>query len=107
MGVKRAPAPSAPGQFDETTLTMRDLSSVLESFVGTLRGIYHPRIDYPKLGEPDAVTLHEGGTLPEGNESLPLSSELPPQQLADKNDFGSSFPEASNPAIPTHDPSAN
>ncbi len=35
------------GQFDECDLTMRDLKVIAESFKNTLRGIYHPRIEYP------------------------------------------------------------
>jgi hypothetical protein len=37
----------AEGQFDECDLTMRDLRTISESFKATLRGIYHPRIEYP------------------------------------------------------------
>ncbi len=36
------------GQLDDTTLTLRDLSLITESFVTTLRGTFHPRIQYPK-----------------------------------------------------------
>jgi len=36
------------GQLDDTLLTLRDLSLITESFVTTLRGQYHPRIQYPK-----------------------------------------------------------
>jgi len=35
-------------QLDDTLLTLRDLSLITESFVTTLRGTYHPRIQYPK-----------------------------------------------------------
>lgn len=38
-------------QLDDTTLTLRDLSIITESFVTTLRGQYHPRIQYPKPAE--------------------------------------------------------
>lgn len=41
----------AEGQLDETELTIRDLNEILESFVGTLKGVYHPRIEYPRLKE--------------------------------------------------------
>jgi cyclic-di-AMP phosphodiesterase PgpH len=36
------------GQLDDTMLTLQDLNSVTESFFITLRGTYHPRIQYPK-----------------------------------------------------------
>jgi putative nucleotidyltransferase with HDIG domain len=35
------------GQLDESDLTLRDLKTIGESFKSTLRGIYHPRIEYP------------------------------------------------------------
>jgi hypothetical protein len=40
------------GQLDQTTLTLRDLNRIIESFVTTLRGTYHPRIQYPAAEPP-------------------------------------------------------
>ncbi len=37
------------GQLDATRLTLRDLHLISESFVNTLRGTYHVRVEYPKL----------------------------------------------------------
>jgi putative nucleotidyltransferase with HDIG domain len=34
-------------QLDESPLTLRDIAVIKESFVQTLQGIYHPRVDYP------------------------------------------------------------
>ncbi len=53
-------------QLDNTQLTLNDLNLITESFVTTLRGTYHPRIQYP-AGEvpagPPAHTLPgKGGT---------------------------------------------
>ena len=39
------------GQLDEAPLTLNDISVIKESFVRTLQGIYHPRVDYPKPAE--------------------------------------------------------
>jgi putative nucleotidyltransferase with HDIG domain len=36
------------GQLDNAPLSQRDLTSVVESFVATLRVTYHPRLEYPK-----------------------------------------------------------
>jgi cyclic-di-AMP phosphodiesterase PgpH len=36
------------GQLDNAPLSQRDLASIIESFVSTLRVTYHPRLDYPK-----------------------------------------------------------
>lgn len=38
------------GQLDDTDLTLKDLQEVIDSFTATLRGVYHPRIQYPQLG---------------------------------------------------------
>jgi len=35
-------------QLDDTLITLRDLSLIADSFVTTLRGQYHPRIQYPQ-----------------------------------------------------------
>ena len=43
------------GELDECDLTLRDLRTVAESFKLTLRGVYHPRIEYP---EPTARERH-------------------------------------------------
>ncbi len=42
------------GQLDNTQLTLRDLSLITDSFVATLRGTYHPRIQYPSAEPPSA-----------------------------------------------------
>jgi hypothetical protein len=36
------------GELDDTPLTMQNLEQVIDSFTSTLRGVYHPRIQYPK-----------------------------------------------------------
>ena len=41
-------------QLDHAPLTMRDLNLITESFVTTLRGTYHPRIQYPSAEPPAA-----------------------------------------------------
>jgi putative nucleotidyltransferase with HDIG domain len=40
------------GQLDDTLITLRDLNLIADSFVTTLRGQYHPRIQYPKTDAP-------------------------------------------------------
>lgn len=62
-------------QLDETNLSLRDLETVASSFITTLRGIYHPRIEYPKL-EKDSVPSEdpmEAAPIP----APQLISELP------------------------------
>jgi putative nucleotidyltransferase with HDIG domain len=43
------------GQLDDTSLTMQDLRKIIDSFVTTLRGIYHPRIQYPSSGQDETT----------------------------------------------------
>ncbi len=43
------------GQLDNTQLTLSDLSKIAESFITTLRGSYHPRIEYPKTENASAI----------------------------------------------------
>ncbi|MGB6838583.1 MAG: HDIG domain-containing metalloprotein, partial [Dehalococcoidia bacterium] len=41
----------AQGQLDDCDLTLRDIRTIAESFKTTLRGVYHPRIEYPEPTE--------------------------------------------------------
>jgi len=67
----------AEGQFDECPLTLGDLKVIGDSFVGTLRGVYHARIDYPKpmVGEKSTIAsaLSAPPTLP-----APMDGTAPP-----------------------------
>jgi hypothetical protein len=38
----------AKGQLDDTDLTLKDLQLIRESFVTTLKGVFHPRLAYPE-----------------------------------------------------------
>ncbi|MCX7680972.1 MAG: HDIG domain-containing protein [Anaerolineae bacterium] len=52
----------AEGELSECDMTLRDLEIVRESFASSLRGIFHPRLQYPQqgstaeIGERDAQT---------------------------------------------------
>ncbi len=39
-------------QLDDTSLTLQELQTIAESFLANLRGIYHPRVEYPTLDIP-------------------------------------------------------
>ena len=46
------------GQLDNTPLSQRDLASITESFIATLRVTYHPRLEYPQeqpVSQPSAA----------------------------------------------------
>ncbi|MCH7795204.1 MAG: hypothetical protein IH900_08710, partial [Proteobacteria bacterium] len=38
----------AEGELDECDLTLRDIRTIATSFKQTMRGVYHPRIEYPE-----------------------------------------------------------
>jgi putative nucleotidyltransferase with HDIG domain len=42
----------AAGQLDNTPLTIKDLDTIINSFAATLKGVYHPRVEYPTLDAP-------------------------------------------------------
>ncbi len=73
----------ASGQLDDTPLTLKDLTTIADSFTATLRGIYHPRIEYPTLDIPTRPThqqLEEGDaslTPPDSGDDSPLASTSP------------------------------
>jgi hypothetical protein len=60
----------AQGQLKDTDLSFNDLELILDSFVTTLRGIYHPRIRYPSLQGSSEVITRPTGTLVEEQPTL-------------------------------------
>jgi len=46
----------ASGQLDHTDLTLKDLDTIVDTFTATLRGIYHPRVEYPTFDVPTRPT---------------------------------------------------
>jgi putative nucleotidyltransferase with HDIG domain len=64
------------GQLDETDLTLRDLDAIVDSFTTTLRGIYHPRIPYPKLESASKSNGSLGETISPTATPAARSSEI-------------------------------
>ena len=60
------------GQFTETKLTLQNLEEIVDSFTTTLRGVYHPRIDYPKL---DAITVPRSSQVSNPAQDQPSALE--------------------------------
>lgn len=58
------------GQLDKTNLTLKDLDTIRRSFVKSLKGIYHPRIQYPQLDKP-------GGEKGDAPQPLPQTQTEP------------------------------
>jgi hypothetical protein len=54
------------GELDDTPLTLKNLDQVTDSFTATLRGVYHPRIQYPK-SEREIKTRPISYRLPDEN----------------------------------------
>ncbi len=52
------------GQLDDCGLTMHDLNRIADSFTITLRGMYHPRIQYPELPGRPSEQPDEPAPLP-------------------------------------------
>jgi putative nucleotidyltransferase with HDIG domain len=69
----------ASRQLDDTTLTLRDLDEITDSFTGTLRGIYHPRIQYPKL-----ESSSREATVPVSSFTAPSAAEIPVESSIDE-----------------------
>ena len=70
----------AEGQLDDCNLTLRDLRVIGESFKATLRGIYHPRIEYPA---PTKAELQTAGVAYLKPPSSPM--EPPPLERGSGN----------------------
>jgi hypothetical protein len=68
----------ALGQLDNTNLTLRDLEQIINSFTTTLRGIYHPRIEYPKIEKITAA--QQVDTIPVLHSLNPSSEITTPTQ---------------------------
>jgi membrane-associated HD superfamily phosphohydrolase len=70
----------ATGQLDETELTLNDLDKIVESFTATLRGTYHPRLEYPKFERIRAGNEDKTPTLPIVRQAsdVPVEPELKP-----------------------------
>ncbi|MEJ2598846.1 MAG: HDIG domain-containing protein [Anaerolineales bacterium] len=72
------------GELDDTDITLSDLNRIVDSFTATLRGIYHPRITYPKLTTPDAVTIPVGTALP-ARQASEAASQTPDEDSSPKS----------------------
>lgn len=62
------------GQLHDTRLTLQNLEEIIESFSTTLRGVYHPRIEYPNL---DAITVPRQKAFEESTPEQPSTAEEP------------------------------
>jgi putative nucleotidyltransferase with HDIG domain len=70
----------AEGQLEECDLTLRDLKTIAESFKSTLRGVYHPRIDYPAPTAAERAAAAPVGATPEPLAG-PMDGTAPPLEV--------------------------
>lgn len=70
------------GELDETQLTLRNLEEITDSFTSTLRGVYHPRIQYPK-SESEVRTRPVAYRIPDAD-TPPAVPNLDPSPPSDK-----------------------
>jgi cyclic-di-AMP phosphodiesterase PgpH len=90
-------------QLDDSNLTLTDIRRVRDSFVRTLRGMYHPRVKYPGDEKPALPGSSHPPALPEAappqlaetNDGSAALSEAAPPQLAETNDGSAALPAAS------------
>jgi membrane-associated HD superfamily phosphohydrolase len=70
------------GELDNTQLTIQNLDEIIDSFTSTLRGVYHPRIQYPKP-ESEIKTRPMPYKLPDGG-TPPVTPDLEPTPTQEK-----------------------
>ncbi len=66
----------AEHQLNDVNLTPRDLNIILEIFTSTLKGVYHPRLEYPTIDQK---------TIPRKNREPSLPSTLSPMDADDEH----------------------
>jgi cyclic-di-AMP phosphodiesterase PgpH len=67
------------GELDDTMLTLQNLEEITDSFTSTLRGVYHPRLQYPN-SEADVKTRPVSYRIPDGDTPPNPHTLAPPAQ---------------------------
>ena len=79
----------AERQLDETELTFRDLSKIIESFSRILTGLFHQRIAYPKndvLAKGEDVSAVSGKAMPAPAADEPAApSDIPGKDISEQS----------------------
>ena len=66
-------------QMDDTDLTLRELNVIVDSFTGTLKGVYHPRVKYPQLSKDaslEPVTTPLTNRISEGDSDVQVDMSV-------------------------------
>jgi putative nucleotidyltransferase with HDIG domain len=69
------------GQLDDTSLTFKDLNTIVDSFTNTLRNTYHPRIQYPEL-KVAPTAAETGGKSTSASQPAQPPARLPKEPVA-------------------------
>jgi putative nucleotidyltransferase with HDIG domain len=72
----------ASGQLDNAPLTLREIQMVTSSFIGTLQGVFHPRVRYPDTEEPAVIGQPEAELPQLISAGEPAVSEPDPSRAA-------------------------
>ncbi len=74
------------GQFNDTPLTLKELNTIVDSFTATLKGIYHPRVEYPTLDVPTRPVQDLPADIPDQGETPEPSIENPAPESNQSHD---------------------
>jgi putative nucleotidyltransferase with HDIG domain len=77
------------GELVHTNLTLQDMADLVDSFTATLRGMYHPRIEYPQLESATPPSIDTSPTAPlmaknTFDAAIPVESDSQANQLGAK-----------------------
>jgi putative nucleotidyltransferase with HDIG domain len=70
------------GQLDECDLTVRDIARIQEAFVSMLKGIYHPRVQYPEAPKVAADDRPSTAAEDEATDGGAVSEAGPHEEIA-------------------------
>lgn len=98
------------GQLSDSPLSLHDIDQICEAFSGILKGVYHERIEYPKVSKA-IMELQKSSGRPEENaspnaaDSSSPSAAVPSPNLSERETGEEK--DAENPAPADHAPSAD
>jgi hypothetical protein len=65
------------GQFDECNLTLRDLDTIRDTIIGSLKGVFHQRVTYPDGKKRTAAEAAQKAPAPANKAKPPGQVERP------------------------------
>lgn len=89
------------GQLSDCQLSLRDIDQICSAFSGILKGVYHERIEYPKVQQ--FAIKNDGNTAVKHNPSENETDQNPPARDASSPDEPGSVPESVDADPPVQD----